>query len=1042
MTESLMIKVICFNNGAMEYGELADIGFGLQNLRGVFEIVIGNSELFSITTLNGIKRVVAKTKVRLCKARDCNDCCNLHLCKAYLYGDCTRRGRRGCRFGHNLRTEHNAQVLRDNNLHELDRRELCTLLLQNDNTLLPPVCFSYNKGTGEFGSCPDQQSCRRLHICERYLRGTCRSGVDCPRSHDFFEPHPLKTLQERGIPSELIGSMFSVYQNIQALKNNSSNTQSTQHTGKTSAGRSAPEKTEICMYYVKGSCKHGDKCQREHSTLPYKWEVKFGKSWSPVPDNEEMERDFCNPFNEYSGGSPPVHFDTMTRGSAQVRRLSTVSSVVQPTFILTTEWAWYWQDEYGNWIQYASLEGQHRLSSITGEDLEKKYQEDCNAVVEFAAGSQTYKLSFQDMTQTNERYGTKRLVRRRPVFVSAADAEAARTSKKGPYRPSHNFKAVPGHWDKTLMPDTGYKKVTLQASISEYKKILDLFNMTMMGFRISSIERIQNRALWEVFQWQRDLMRKNNGGKNVTEKLLFHGTDSKHNDAICLQNFDWRICGTHGTAYGKGSYFARDAKYSHSYTSSVGMRTMFVCRVLVGNYTKGNSSYLRPPSKDGGDTIFYDSCVDDVYDPSIFVVFEKHQVYPEYLIQYDEDMIWARSTVTVSPAQVPPQLRLLPGITKPAQAPPPATTSTVTSQLKQAPPPFSAPPVIAKPAQAPPPATTSTVTSQLKQAPPPFSAPPVIAKPAQAPPPATTFTVTSQLKQAPPPFSAPPVIAKPAQAPPPATTFTVTSQLKQAPPPFSAPPVIAKPAQAPPPATTFTVTSQLKQAPPPFSAPPVIAKPAQAPPPATTSTVISQPKQVPPPVSAPPVIAKPAQAPEPLSGTSVSSDPLFSKVTQYYHNQNLQRASGMYSDSPSRTNSSSAAATSSSTSTSSSATTPSAASYTSSTGTVSHSASPGSTASTLTHSLVSGSSSANTLTRASVNSGSTSSLFRPSSQIGQASSTTRPPSRIGSASTLSGPRYSPGSASPLSWSSPTRQRAAFAQQTYRRNADNDKCVLL
>lgn len=51
---------------------------------------------------------------------------------------------------------------------------------------------------------------------------------------------------------------------------------------------------------------------------------------------------------------------------------------------------------------------------------------------------------------------------------------------------------------------------------------------------------------------QRDCMRKNNRGKDVAEKQLFHGTDRKHVHAICKNNFDWRICGTHGTAYGKG----------------------------------------------------------------------------------------------------------------------------------------------------------------------------------------------------------------------------------------------------------------------------------------------------------------------------------------------------------------------------------------------------------------------------------------------------------------------------------------------------------
>uniref|UniRef100_A0A3B4WX21 Adhesive plaque matrix protein-like n=1 Tax=Seriola lalandi dorsalis TaxID=1841481 RepID=A0A3B4WX21_SERLL len=50
---------------------------------------------------------------------------------------------------------------------------------------------------------------------------------------------------------------------------------------------------------------------------------------------------------------------------------------------------------------------------------------------------------------------------------------------------------------------------------------------------------------------------------------------------------------------------------------------MFIARVLVGDFTKGSTDYRRPPSKDGGDVNFYDSCVDNVIDPSIFVVFEN-----------------------------------------------------------------------------------------------------------------------------------------------------------------------------------------------------------------------------------------------------------------------------------------------------------------------------------------------------------------------------------------------------------------------------------
>ncbi|XP_023671068.2 protein mono-ADP-ribosyltransferase PARP12-like [Paramormyrops kingsleyae] len=748
-----IMKIICGNNGAMDYDELVDIGSGLMDLKGVFDIVFGNPRDFSVVVFNGKKRVIAKTNVRLCKVGGCVDCTNLHLCKFYLYGDCkASRRRNGCRFCHDMSSQHNSKVLVENNLQLLDTKELRTLLLQNDNTLLPPVCVSFNEGSKEYGNCPEQAGCRRLHVCDKYIRGICDSGADCCRSHDFFEPHPMTVLQDRGIPTDLITSMLSVYQNIRGLKFKNNVTRDGRDKLKP-----VSEKTEICLYFVKGSCKQGGKCWRVHFNMPYRWEVQDQKGWSPLPNNEGIEKDYCNPAMIKSEGQEPVCFDTMTQGLAKVRRLSTLSSVQRPDFILTTEWAWYWEDEHGNWIKYGSIQGMHRLSNITSEDLERQYLEGNSMEVKFTAGNQAYQVSLQDMSQRNEKYSTVRRIRRRPVFVSSADAQKIRTGK----RPNNtqNFKALPKYWDKSLIPETGHKKVVLQSSTEEYQKILDLFQKTMRGFKIHSIERIQNRSLWEVFQWQRDQMKKINTEKYSVERLLFHGTDSKHVDAICKQNFDWRICGTHGTAYGKGSYFARDAKYSHSYTSSSELKTMFVCRVLVGEYTRGSQTYVRPPSKDGGDTIFYDSCVDDVKNPSIFVVFEKHQVYPEYLINYDEDM-WSSSTVTV---QTTPSLQYpVPASTaysvfsSPVQAPPStsATSSALSNQL-QAPPSTSA--------------TSSALSNQL-QAPPSSSA---------------TFSALSKQLQAPPSSSATSsALSKQLQAPPSssATSSALSNQLQD---PFS-----------------------------------------------------------------------------------------------------------------------------------------------------------------------------------------------------------------------------------------------------------------
>lgn len=126
--------------------------------------------------------------------------------------------------------------------------------------------------------------------------------------------------------------------------------------------------------------------------------------------------------------------------------------------------------------------------------------------------------------------------------------------------------------------------------------------------------------------------------RQVDEKRLFHGTSPGTVEAICKQNFDWRLHGKNATVYGEGSYFAVNASYSHAYAKRDAdlSQFMFLARVLVGSYTEGHSSYRRPPPKQPSNPAsdLYDSCVDDKSNPTIFVVFDTDQFYPEYVIKY------------------------------------------------------------------------------------------------------------------------------------------------------------------------------------------------------------------------------------------------------------------------------------------------------------------------------------------------------------------------------------------------------------------------
>ena len=95
------------------------------------------------------------------------------------------------------------------------------------------------------------------------------------------------------------------------------------------------------------------------------------------------------------------------------------------------------------------------------------------------------------------------------------------------------------------------------------------------------------------------------------------------------------------TAFGDGVYFAVNASYSAGGTysppdQSTGNRHIFLARVLTGVYTKGKSGIKTPPAKDASKSAvdLYDSVVNDMNSPIMFVIFYDAQCYPEYLITF------------------------------------------------------------------------------------------------------------------------------------------------------------------------------------------------------------------------------------------------------------------------------------------------------------------------------------------------------------------------------------------------------------------------
>ena len=54
---------------------------------------------------------------------------------------------------------------------------------------------------------------------------------------------------------------------------------------------------------------------------------------------------------------------------------------------------------------------------------------------------------------------------------------------------------------------------------------------------------------------------------------------------------------------------------------------LLVAKVLIGYYTEGKKDMRKPPNS-------YDCCVDDMNTPKRFIIFEKNQIYPAYIIEY------------------------------------------------------------------------------------------------------------------------------------------------------------------------------------------------------------------------------------------------------------------------------------------------------------------------------------------------------------------------------------------------------------------------
>ncbi|XP_007893224.2 protein mono-ADP-ribosyltransferase PARP10 [Callorhinchus milii] len=182
--------------------------------------------------------------------------------------------------------------------------------------------------------------------------------------------------------------------------------------------------------------------------------------------------------------------------------------------------------------------------------------------------------------------------------------------------------------------------VRVNEATDEYRKLIRPFYDTLQDFynkiRIVKVEKVNNPLLYQQYMLKKAKLQAVLGQTNV-ERVLYHGTNEESAKEIYVHGFNRSFCGKNATLYGQGVYFATNAVMSaqdnYSPPNEQKHKFIFVVNVLTGAYAKGESSMKAPPLKqDSTMPLRYDCVVDDCRNPTIFVIFNDTQAYPQYLI--------------------------------------------------------------------------------------------------------------------------------------------------------------------------------------------------------------------------------------------------------------------------------------------------------------------------------------------------------------------------------------------------------------------------